>query len=187
MTSRLIQALLALSLLLNTFVLVGFVYSSWIAPPMFERHMPPPPSLQQGPRPSPVEGLMNDLVLDTAQREALGKLLESYGAARKDRYREIQKVREQTVAELSRAELDMARIDGLIDRTTRLRAEQWKESLHTVAQFEPQLRPEQRERLRVLLAERFAGAPPPPRSLGVPGVSGGPPAPGGPGSGRPPK
>ena len=179
MTSRLIQALLALSLLLNTFVLVGFVYSSWIAPPMFERHMPPPP-------PSPVEALMNDLVLDTAQREALGKLLESYGVARKDRYREIQKVREQTVAELSRAELDMARIDGLIDRTTRLRAEQWKESLHTVAQFEPQLRPEQRERLRVLLAERFAGAPPPPRSLGVPG---GPPAPGGPGpgSGRPPK
>ena len=192
MTSRLIQALLALSLLLNTFVLVGFVYSSWIAPPMFERHMPPPPplpSLQQGPRPSPVEALMNDLVLDTAQREALGKLLESYGAARRERYREIQKVREQTVAELSRAELDMARIDGLIDRTTRLRAEQWKESLHTVAQFEPQLRPEQRERLRVLLAERFAGAPPPPRSLGVPGVPGGPPAPGGPGpgSGRPPK
>lgn len=190
MTSRLIQALLALSLLLNTFVLVGFVYSSWIAPPIFERHMPPPPppSPQQGPRPSPVEALMNDLVLDSAQREALGKLLESYVAARRERYREIQKVREQTVVELSRPELDMARIDGLIDRTTKLRAEQWKESLHTVAQFEPQLRPEQRERLRILLAERFAGTPPPPRSLGLPG---GPPAPGGPGpgpgSGRPPK
>jgi len=37
MSSRLIQVLLALSLLLNTFVLVGFVYRSWIVPPPFER------------------------------------------------------------------------------------------------------------------------------------------------------
>ena len=36
MSSRLMQVLLALSLLLNTFVLVGFVYRSWIAPPPFE-------------------------------------------------------------------------------------------------------------------------------------------------------
>ena len=43
MSSRLIQLLLALSLLLNTFVLVGFVYRSWIEPPAFERHAPPPP------------------------------------------------------------------------------------------------------------------------------------------------
>ncbi|MEA2853200.1 MAG: hypothetical protein QOE02_3219, partial [Rhodospirillaceae bacterium] len=33
MSSRLIQVLLALSLLLNTFVLAGFVYRSWIEPP----------------------------------------------------------------------------------------------------------------------------------------------------------
>ena len=42
MGGRLIQLLLAMSLLLNTFVLAGFVYRSWIAPP-FDHAMPPPP------------------------------------------------------------------------------------------------------------------------------------------------
>ena len=40
MSSRLMQVLLALSLLLNTFVLAGFVYRSWIEPPAFERRAP---------------------------------------------------------------------------------------------------------------------------------------------------
>jgi len=43
----------ALSLLLNTFVLVGFIYRSWIEPPPLERpaSSPPPP----GQRPSALE------------------------------------------------------------------------------------------------------------------------------------
>ena len=36
MSPRLIQLLLGLSLLLNCFVLAGFVYRSWIAPPVFD-------------------------------------------------------------------------------------------------------------------------------------------------------
>ena len=196
MGSRLIQVLLGLSLLLNTFVLVGFVYSSWISPPTFERHMPPPP----GPRPSPVETLIKDLGLDDGQRDAVRGQLELYTAARRERFREIQKIRDQTAAELARPQMDMTRIDGLIDQITKLRADQWKESLHTMAQLEPQLRPDQRERLHVLLVERFAGAPPPPRPPAGPGGSGGglgggpPPGPGGrapgtptPGPGRPPQ
>jgi Spy/CpxP family protein refolding chaperone len=175
MSSRVMQAVLALSLLLNTFVLVGFVYSSWISPPAFERHMPPPPP---GTRPSPVEMLMKDLGLDDGQREAVRAPMERYAAARRERFREMQKLRDQTAAELARPQMDMTRIDGLIDQLTRLRAEQWKESLHTVALLEPQLRPDQRERLHVLLAERLAGAPPPPRAPGGPAV---------PGQGRPPQ
>ena len=171
MGSRLMQAVLALSLLLNTFVLVGFVYSSWISPPAFERHMPPPPGI----RPSPIEMLMKDLGLDDSQRDAMRGPMERYAAARRERFREIQKVRDQTAAELARPQMDMTQIDGLIDQLTRLRAEQWKESLHTVALIEPLLRPDQRERLHVLLAERFAGAPPP----RAPSVSAGP--------GRPPQ
>lgn len=190
MGSRLIQVLLGLSLLLNTFVLVGFVYSSWIAPPVFERHMLPPPP-PPGARPSPVEALIKDLGLDDAQRDAVRGQLERYTAARRERYREIQKMRDQTAAELAKPQMDMTRIDGLIDQITKLRADQWKESLHAVAQLDPQLHPDQRERLRVLLVERFAGAPPP-RPPGGPG--GLPPAPGGrapgapaPGPGRPPQ
>lgn len=175
MGSRLMQAVLALSLLLNTFVLVGFVYSSWISPPAFERHMPPPPP--PGTRPSPVEVLMKDLGLDDGQREAIRAPMERYTAARRERFREIQKLRDQMAAELARPQMDMMRIDGLIDQLTRLRAEQWKESLRTVALLEPQLRPDQRERMHVLLAERFAGAPPP-RAPGGPVV---------PGQGRPPQ
>ena len=176
MGSRLMQAVLALSLLLNTFVLVGFVYSSWISPPAFERHMPPPPP--PGARPSPVEILIKDLHLDDGQREAIRGLMEGYATARRERFREMQKIREQTAAELARPQMDMTQIDGLIDRLTRLRADQWKESLHTMALIEPQLRPDQRDRLHVLLAERFAGALPPPRAPGGPAT---------PGQGRPPQ
>ena len=184
MGSRLIQVLLGLSLLLNTFVLVGFVYSSWISPPVFERHMPPPPP--PGTRPSPVEALIKDLGLDDAQRDAVRGQLERYTAARRERYREIQKIRDQTAAELTKPQMDMTRIDELIDQITKLRADQGKESLHAVAQLEPQLHPDQRERLHVLLVERFAGAPPP-RPPGAPG--GPPPGSGGraPGPGRPPQ
>ena len=189
MGSRLIQVLLGLSLLLNTFVLVGFVYSSWISPPTFERHMPPPPP---GPRPSPVEMLIKDLGLDDGQRDALRGQLELYTAARRERFREIQKIRDQTAAELARPQIDMTRIDGLIDQITKLRADGWKESLHAVAQLEPQLRPDQRERLHVLLVERFAGAPPPrppPRPGGGPPPGPGGRVPGAPaaGPGRPPQ
>ena len=67
MSSRLTQVLLALSLLLNTFVLMGFVYRSWIAPPQFERPTPPPP----GQRPSALETVTHDLNLDDSQRQAL--------------------------------------------------------------------------------------------------------------------
>ena len=192
MGSRLIQALLGLSLLLNTFVLAGFVYSSWISPPVFGRHLPPPPPPPPGTRPSPVEALINDLGLDEGQRAAMRGQLEQYVVARRERSREIQKARDQTAAELAQPQMDMARIDGLIDQTTRLRTDQWKESLRVVAQLEPQLRPDQSERLHVLLAERFAGAPPPPPR--PPGGPGGPRGPGGPppgpgpgGPGRPPQ
>ncbi len=192
MGPRLIQALLGLSLLLNTFVLAGFVYSSWISPPVVERYLPPPPPPppQPGVRPSPVEVLINDLGLDDGQRAAMRGQLEQYVLARRERSREIQKVRDQTAAELARPQMDMTRVDGLIDQVTRLRADQWKESLRVLAQLEPHLHPAQRERLHVLLAERFAGAPPPaPRSPGGPGgprgPGGPPPGPGGQGPGGP--
>ena len=46
MSSRLTQVLLALSLLLNCFVLAGFVWRTWIEPPALHRAGGPPP----GPR-----------------------------------------------------------------------------------------------------------------------------------------
>ncbi len=162
MSPRLIQLLLGLSLLLNCFVLAGFVYRSWIAPPTFETRKPGFPPPPPGGRPSPVEALVHDLDLDSGQREALRGLLDGHAATRRERMREIQKIREQTVAELKKPQRDMTRIDGLVDQIARLRADVQKENLRTAIQLEPTLNPEQRARLQVLLVERFAGAPPPP-------------------------
>jgi Spy/CpxP family protein refolding chaperone len=175
MSSRLIQVLLALSLLLNTFVLAGFVYRSWIEPPAFERHLPPPPP--PGQRPSPLETMAHDLSLDDGQRQALRTVFEQYSTTRRERQRDVQKVREQIAAEYKHPAVDMARVDTLIDQLTKLRAEQQKEYLGSLNQLAAQLKPEQRDRMHQILAERLAmpfGQRPP---------GGGP----GPGPGRPPQ
>ena len=173
MSPRLLQALLALSLLLNAFVMVGFIYRSWIEPPPLERSAPPPPP--PGQRPSALETVTHDLNLDDRQRQALRGVFDQYATMRRDRQRDIQKIREQIAAEYRRPTIDMARVDLLIDQLTRMRAEAQKETLRSFAQLESQLKPEQRERLHQILAERLAvpyGRPP----------SGG----SGPGQGRPP-
>lgn len=169
MTSRLIQILLGLSLLLNTFVLAGFVYRSWIAPP-FEMHgMPPPPrgapgmpGQLGGPRLNPVEVVVRDLDLDADQRKVMQDLFDQYAKERRERLQAIARLREQTAMEISRTPLDMAKIDALVDQVSQLRAEQQKETLRTLTRLEPSLRPGQRERLQSLLVDRVASPPPPP-------------------------
>jgi Spy/CpxP family protein refolding chaperone len=168
MSSRLTQVLLALSLLLNCFVLAGFVYRSWISPPHWERRMGPPPG-QPGFR-SPLDALSQDLKLDDSQKQALKDLFEQYSTARRERFREIQKVREAMSAELQKPEFDMTKIDALVTQMTGLRAEQQKENLRSIAQLSPHLRPEQREELHRILADRYGGG-----WAGRPGGPGGPP------------
>jgi len=160
MNSRLIQVLLALSLLLNAFVLAGLVFRSWIAPPQLERPMPPPPP--PGPRPSPIDIVVHELGLDDGQRQALRGLLDRYGAERRERNRDIQRLRDQLIDEYKRSSLDVGRIDTLIDQLGRLRTDQQKENLRILAQMEPRLNAEQRQRLRQIMVERFVGPPPPP-------------------------
>lgn len=174
MSSRLTQVLLALSLLLNCFVLAGFVYRSWIAPPHWQGRAVGPPPGQPGFR-SPLEVLSQDLKLDDRQKQALKELFEQYSTSRRDRFREIQKVREAMSAELQKPEFDMAKIEPLVEQMTGLRAEQQKENLRSIAQLSPHLRPEQRDELHKILAERYGGG------------WGGRPGPGGPGGSRPPR
>src|SRR5258707_2994547 len=177
MSPRLLQALLALSLLLNAFVMVGFIYRSWIEPPPLERAAPPP----QGQRPSALETVTRDLNLDDRQHQALRGVFDQYALMRRDRQREIQKLRELIAAEYKRPTIDMARVEVLIDQLTGLRAQQQKETLRSFAQLESQLKPEQRGRLHQILAERLAvpyyGRPP----------GGGPGQAPGAGQGRPPQ
>jgi len=177
MSLRFTQLLLGLSLLLNCFVLAGFVYSTWIAPPVVARPGPPPGGLQGR---GPIEALSQELKLDEPQRQALRSVFEQYAKSRHDRFAEITKVREQMVAELKKPEFDLARINELIDQVTKLRADLQKENLATIAQVAPQLRPEQRERLHAILADRYGGGGP----GGRPGGQGRGP---GPGPGRPPQ
>jgi Spy/CpxP family protein refolding chaperone len=186
MSARLLlQVLLALSLMLNAFVLAGFVYRAWIVPPPFERQMPPPPPSPQAARPSVLEMVTRDLDLDDRQLTALKGVFEQFANVRRERLREIQKLRDQLASEYRRPTVDMAHVDALIDQLTKARAEQQKETLRSFAQLEVQLNPQQRERMHQILADRLATpfyGPRPPN----PGPGPGP----GPGSGadqgRPP-
>ena len=165
MGSRLLQLLLIFSLLLNSFVIAGFVYRSWIAPPTEVGLAPPPPPPPSGPapRPGPLEVVTRELDLDQGQREVFRSLIEQHAAKRRERLQEIHWDREQVAAEMRRPQPDLAKVEGLIDRVSELRGELIKENLRTLAAFEPKLRPEQRERMYVIFADRFAGVPPAPQ------------------------
>lgn len=159
MSSRLLQLLLIFSLLLNSFVIAGFVYRGWIAPPTEVGLAPPPPPPPSGPapRPGPLEVVTRELDLDQGQREVFRSLIEQHAAKRRERLQEIHRDREQVAAEMRRPQPDLAKVEGLIDRVSELRGELIKENLRTLAAFEPKLRPEQRERMYVIFADRFAG------------------------------
>jgi Spy/CpxP family protein refolding chaperone len=153
--SRLLQVALALSLLLNAFFVAGFVFRSWIAPLPFDHRPPPPP----GARPGAVDTVANEVNLDDSQRKALQGVLERYSQIRRERQRETQKLREQIVAEYKRSPIDPERLGSLIDKLGDLRAEQQKETMRTLAQLETQLRPEQRQRMHEVLADRLLNPP----------------------------
>lgn len=163
---RLLQVALALSLLLNAFFIGGFLFRGWVGPLPFEsRLLPPPPPPPPGSRPSPLEMVARDIDLDDGQRQALRGTFEQYTHARRERFREIQKLREQIIAEYKRSPLDQAGIEALLDKLGDLRADQQKETVRALIQMEGQLRPDQRQQLHEVLVERFS---PPPRSLGPP-------------------
>src|SRR5262245_51301460 len=157
MSARLTQVLLALSLLLNCFVLAGFVWRTWIEPPPFNRAGGPPPGGLRGM--SPLEALAKDLDLDNNQRQEARPVLERYAEARRDRFREIQKVRDAMVAELQKPDFDMAKIDPLIEQMTQLRGEAQKQNMRAIAELSTKLKPEQRDKLHKILAERYGNPP----------------------------
>jgi Spy/CpxP family protein refolding chaperone len=163
MSSRLTQLLLGLSLLLNCFVLVGFVYRSWIEPPRFVARVPGPPG-----RGGPLEMLSDDLKLDASQRQALKDVFDKYANDRHARFREILKVRGEMSEELKKPEFDLTQINSLVDQISKLRTEQQKETLASIAELASKLNPEQRERLHAILAERFGGPPGRPPRPGPP-------------------
>ena len=156
MSSRWLQFLLGLSVLVNAFVLAGFVWRSWIEPPPIVRYGGGPSPTPGTPRPSQLEALANELVLDEGQRQALKGTFERYAALRRDRQREIQKVRDQMAAEMQKPNADFAKLEPMLEQTSKLRIEQQKETLRSIAELAAKLRPEQRERLQKILGERYA-------------------------------
>jgi len=156
MSARLTQVLLALSLLLNCFVLAGFVWRSWIEPPHWQRPAGPGAGARAM---SPLEALADNLKLEDSQRQELRPVFDHYADTRRDRFREIQKVRDAMVTELQKPELDMGKIDPLIDQVTRLRSDAQKENMRAIAEMASKLKPEQRERLHKILADRYGNPP----------------------------
>jgi Spy/CpxP family protein refolding chaperone len=163
MSSRVTQVLLGLSLLLNAFVLAGFVFNTWFEP---ERrpfaHRPSP-----GHRwPNPLELLAQDLKLDDAQKTAVQPIIDEYGNSRRERWRDIGKIREEMSAELQKPSFDWAKVDGLVDQMAVLRAEQQKQNLRSVEQMASKLTPDKQAELHKMLGERYGGrrsGPRPPR------------------------
>jgi|tagenome__1003787_1003787.scaffolds.fasta_scaffold20792417_2 Spy/CpxP family protein refolding chaperone len=163
MSSRITQVLLGLSLLLNAFVLAGFVFSSWIEPPHrpFAGGRPPGPPPGQPPgQPrwgNPLEALARDLKLDDAQKKAVQPVIDEYGNSRRDRWHDIGKVREEMAAELQKPNFDWPKIDGLIDQMTVLRVDQQKQNLRAVEQMANKLPADKRAELHKILGERYGG------------------------------
>ncbi|HZQ00806.1 MAG TPA: periplasmic heavy metal sensor [Reyranella sp.] len=161
MGGRLTQLLLALSLLLNAFVLAGFVYRSWVAPPEFERRGPGP-----GRPGGPLEWMAEDVGINADQRKALHDLFEKNAEFRRQHFQQMRQLREDTGAELRKNPVDQAKLDALVDQVTALRAEVQKENLRAILAMEAQLTPEQRDKLQSILAERFSNPPGRPRGPG---------------------
>ena len=157
MSARLTQVLLALSLLLNCFVLAGFVWRSWIEPPHWQRAGGGPPGVPRNM--SPLEALAQDLKLDDGQRQQLRPVFDQYADARRDRFREIQKVRDAMVTELQKPDFDMSKIDPLIEQITHLRSEAQKQNMRAIAEMALKLKPEQRDKLHKILADRYGNPP----------------------------
>ena len=153
MSPRVPQALLGLSLLLNLFVLAGFVYRTWIAPPGAEQPARMPP----GQRPSALEILANELKLDDAQRAALKPVFDDYAATRRERQRENARLREEIAAELKKPDTDLTKLEPVVDQLSRLRADNQKDTLRAIIAIEPKLRPDQRDHFEKILAERLGG------------------------------
>jgi len=158
MPSRLTKVLLALSLLLNCFVFAGFVYRTWIEPPRWSGRVAGGPPWTPGrERPSALEALSQDLKMDESQKQALSALFERYSTTRRERWREIQKVREAMSSELQKPGFDMAKVDSLVDQMTDLRAQQQKDTLRAISELSSKLRPAQLDELHKILAERYGG------------------------------
>ena len=123
----------------------------------------------------PLLTVTRDLNLDDSQRQALRGVFDQYATTRRERLREIQKLRDQLAAEYKRPTIDMARVDTLIDQLTKLRADMQKETLRSFTQLETQLKPELVDDNLVvsLVAERLA-APFVPRPPGGGGSGSGP-------------
>jgi Spy/CpxP family protein refolding chaperone len=166
---RITQVLLGLSLLLNAFVLAGFVFHSWFEPPhpRFAGGPPPPGQQRWG---NPLEALAGDLKLEDSQKKELQPLFDAYTNSRRERFQDIGKVREEMTAELKKSPFDMAKIDSLVDQMMALRVDLQKQNLRAIDQLASKLKPEQRDELHKILAERY-----------------GRPGPGGPRGPRPPR
>ena len=155
---RWLPVALVLSLLLNAFFVAGFVFRGWIAPLPFEqRAAPPPPS--PAARPSALEAVANDINLDERQRQVLRGLIEQHAKARRERSREMQKVREQIVAEYRRIPLDKTLLAPLIDKLGDLRADQQKDTVSALSEMEAELNPDQRQRMHQVLVDRVLNSP----------------------------
>jgi Spy/CpxP family protein refolding chaperone len=156
MPTRLTQVLLGLSLLLNAFVLAGFVFHSWFEPTPRPGPGATPPG-QGGRWGNPLEGLVQDLKLDDSQKKDVQPIVEQYANTRRDRWNDIGKIRQAMSAELQKPAFDMAKIDALVDQMTVLRAEQQKQNLRAIEQMSAKLKPEQQAELHKILAERYGG------------------------------
>ena len=106
-----------------------------------------------------IEQLAHDLKLDEAQKKAVQPIIDDYGNGRRDRWRDIGKIREAMSVELQKPNFDWTRIDALIDQMTVLRVDQQKQNLRAVEQMALKLPSDKQAELHKVLGERYGGQP----------------------------
>lgn len=154
MRARLPWILFAVSLILNVFVVGGFLYTRHVA----DR---PPPG-------GPVWMAARSLELDDAQKEAF-RQLRAEGRRNFEEMRETMRpLRERLTGELAKPAPDFATVDRLIDEISVAETIKQKAMARTVQRFVDTLRPEQRAQFHRAVQEQVSRRFPEP---GKPGRS----------------
>lgn len=162
MRTKLPWILLAISVVLNVFVVGGFFYAKGRSEArMMDR--------------SPIMAAVRDLDLTGPQKQALEKMRADIRKSSSDIRDEMRPLRRELLTELAKPQPDFTQVDRRIDDLGDVQSKRFKAMVRAVHEFQQTLTPEQQEAFRKGIRENMGrrgmrgdrrdrdGAPPPSR------------------------
>lgn len=135
MRAKLPWILLAVSIVLNIFVIGGFVYTKRVAESrMMDR--------------SPIMAAARELNLSGPQKEAFEKMRADIRKSSSDIRNEARPLRRELLGELAKPQPDFAAVDRKIDDLGDVQGKKYKAMVRSVHEFQQSLTPEQQEAFR---------------------------------------